>query len=242
MVLSQPCNEIIPLIDGYFDGELSATEKGVVQAHLSTCAECSERLSGISTLVDSLKSMPKLELTRDITEALPLPKAKVVALRPRVWAAVGVAAAVALLAVTVFNGSFMQAPTVAQKPGQPKPDSAPTPSPVAAAPQANPANSAVAVKPQTPKRQGTTFNGASQKIASHDVGGSAAGNSPKPAVTSANSPGSSTANHPPAVTANKNLGSDSRDSLEVAVVSDDGSLSDALGIATDEDGLYELKM
>lgn len=241
MVLPQAsCNEIIPLLDAYFDAELSESEKEVVQLHLSGCADCSTRLAGIASLVSSLRAMPKVEMSRDIT-AIPLADKKVVAFKPRTWALVGAAAAVALVAVAMFNGALMQPPTIAHKVDQVKPQ--PPSAGEKPAPAPAPENTTVAVKPQASKQPGTTSDGGN-KVASHQA-------TPNPPVGTHTKTGARDS-HAPAtnqnslvasnVAPNGNQPADSRDSLEVAVISDDGSFSDALGIATDEDGLYELKM
>lgn len=253
MVLSQqPCNEIIPLLDAFLDEELSASEKNVVQAHLSGCSECSARLATIATLVNSLRSLPRAEMSRDITELVPRSGGNLIAFKPRVWAAVGVAATVALVALAAINGRFTHAPVVADKTdhtNQNAPALATQDAPVVAPHQPITGtnsqlaqNSSVAVKPQKPvagtNANVTTGNGTPVKpqIAAtpHQRASDASNNDVHT--------GHKQQQAPAAVANSSNMVGVTQDSMEVAVLNDDGGLSDALGIATDEDGLYELKM
>ncbi len=244
----QSCKEIIPLLDAYFDQELSTTEKADVERHLSGCSECSTKLANIESLVGSLKSMPKVEMKRDITD-MPLPaRGKVVAFKPRVWAAVGVAAAaVALLAVATYNSGSMK-PVVADKPSKPQTESTFThENETQIAPQA------VANQNQSPKQAAQHTQVAVQTTHETTTHGTAHNGSVKPPTQMANNQDSqrqliqsNTVNQAvqqqvQVATQSPANGADRRDMVEVAVI-EEGGLGDALGIATDEDGLYELKM
>lgn len=242
----QSCQEIILLLDAYFDQELSTAEKADVERHLAGCSECSTRLASIGSLVGSLKAIPKVEMTRDITD-MPLPSRKVVALQPRVWAAVGVAAAVALLAVVTFNGGFLKPAVIADKPARPQN--------AVSREDETPALPAVAnqVQVQTPKQSASHAQVAVNTTHEATAHGTAHNGTVKPPTQVAKNQGSlpqpapnntyNQASQQPVqvATQSQSAGTEKRDMVEVAVI-EEGGLEDALGIATDEDGLYELKM
>jgi hypothetical protein len=73
------CSEIILLLDAYHDNEVTKAEKEIVETHLANCPSCTDNLKQIASLVQSLKSLPVLETSCDLTDKLDslLPKATV---------------------------------------------------------------------------------------------------------------------------------------------------------------------
>ncbi len=64
------CNRMEDLISPYLDGELSAAEGQVVEAHLRECPECRELLGFLSEVNASLQALPELEVSPSLQERL----------------------------------------------------------------------------------------------------------------------------------------------------------------------------
>src|SRR5277367_2236110 len=64
---SLTCEDISPLLDAYHDGELDKAERNSVASHLSSCPECQAKLIEIESVVSSLKNLPRLQMSRDLT-------------------------------------------------------------------------------------------------------------------------------------------------------------------------------
>jgi anti-sigma factor RsiW len=64
---SCPCEEVIPLLDAYHDGELSGAEESLVSSHLVSCSTCPSRLKEIENLIGSLQGLPKLVMANDLS-------------------------------------------------------------------------------------------------------------------------------------------------------------------------------
>ncbi|MBX9689734.1 MAG: zf-HC2 domain-containing protein [Candidatus Obscuribacterales bacterium] len=71
---SYSCAEMLELIDAYHDSELSALQKPLVEKHLSSCSHCAEKLIKVKELVSQIQALPRVEAERDIVESLPLGK------------------------------------------------------------------------------------------------------------------------------------------------------------------------
>ena len=54
----QECSTVIPPLDAYHDDELDGDEKASVELHLRACDACPQRLAQITKLVSALKLMP----------------------------------------------------------------------------------------------------------------------------------------------------------------------------------------
>lgn len=63
---SPECLEIAPLLDAFHDGELPESEKPAVSSHLLTCEKCQGRLREIESLVVSLRNLPRLEMPHSL--------------------------------------------------------------------------------------------------------------------------------------------------------------------------------
>lgn len=106
------CQELVPLLDGYFDNELTDAESAQVQAHLAECAHCLSQLAEIQVVSKGLAAMPRLSLGKDLAPEIMAqvkekPKAKVLLFkRKQIW----VAAAACL--VLAFGFQFLNKPQV----------------------------------------------------------------------------------------------------------------------------------
>lgn len=104
--MDRKCQEIEPWLDGLFDGELTADERQMTEAHVSQCADCRHKLAEIEAVSSQLAALPKLSLGRDLSaEILKKAQAKpatnntvIFFKRKEVWA---VAAACLLLGLTL---------------------------------------------------------------------------------------------------------------------------------------------
>ena len=68
------CEEVIHLIDGYLDGEVSLSERQIVASHLSSCRQCRSAFDARQSMSRAVKSsFTKLTAPRTITLD-PLPK------------------------------------------------------------------------------------------------------------------------------------------------------------------------
>ncbi len=66
--VSHNCEQIIPLLDSYHDGESSPDEKVTIESHLAECPVCRQRLSSIGSLVATLKMLPEMSTTVDFAD------------------------------------------------------------------------------------------------------------------------------------------------------------------------------
>ncbi len=113
-MIKNNCQEIETMLDAYHDGEASAAEREIISQHIANCGACQHKLQQIQLLVSSLKSLPKISAPRDFGADLegllakkPVPRKTVV--RPLVWGSIGIAAAVALVLVNLGTAD-MRAP------------------------------------------------------------------------------------------------------------------------------------
>jgi anti-sigma factor RsiW len=89
------------LLSAHLDGELTATERETVAAHLLACERCRQELSDLSAARSAVRSLPTLELPVLLATRVGSGQAAVaLRRRPSVW--IGSAAAVAL---AVFVGA-----------------------------------------------------------------------------------------------------------------------------------------
>ncbi len=116
------CKQIEESLDAFHDGELTATEQVLTEEHLQDCSACIKKLAEIQRLVHSLKAMPRLQvsdgLSSKLDQIVDRPN-NAVAFRPKIWMPVAAAAAVLAIAFGVRSGlpgTNDGAPTVAQSP------------------------------------------------------------------------------------------------------------------------------
>jgi anti-sigma factor RsiW len=82
------CAKLAPLIDAFYDGELSEAEKGKVAYHVHDCQVCQRRLNETEMLVGALQALPRLQMARDLQtdwEALAKKKFQTRGAFPRVF-------------------------------------------------------------------------------------------------------------------------------------------------------------
>jgi hypothetical protein len=243
MDTSNTCKDIKPFLDAYHDQELPAAEAARVKAHLEQCAACSTRLAETARLVQQLKTLPHLELPADFANKFdvsqPVRKTNVIALPVRIWAPVGVAAAVALVLAIRINTP------VANAPGQLHP-------PVASAPSNNNMPKSASRSAETSANQSQSQPATQPEIlvaqaldkhsSPHAAVVSTAPHQHAPHVLP---PEKGVQVSSPAEQTSAQAAAEAVTTYTVADLSDTattGSLPEALGIATDEDGLYEIKM
>lgn len=107
---SESCAEIELLLDAYHDAELSVAERQQIEEHLSVCSSCQSKLAEITKVVMALNGLPRLKPSRDLAAELPLEidlpahKSNVVSMDWLSWAATGLAAAAALVFCIVKVG------------------------------------------------------------------------------------------------------------------------------------------
>lgn len=65
------CAEIEPLLDAFADGELAGDEQKLVGDHLTGCADCQAKLEAVERLVGYLGTLPALKPSRDFAALLP---------------------------------------------------------------------------------------------------------------------------------------------------------------------------
>lgn len=71
MVSSEyPCDKIQELLDAYRDGEASTLEREIVERHLEHCHDCLGRLADIDCVVSLLKGLPRREIPTDLAQKI----------------------------------------------------------------------------------------------------------------------------------------------------------------------------
>lgn len=64
------CKQLEDALDAYHDLELDGEQAQSVEAHLAGCATCSARLADIERVVLQIKSLPEVNLTRDLSAVI----------------------------------------------------------------------------------------------------------------------------------------------------------------------------
>ncbi|MBI1269632.1 hypothetical protein GC174_04285 [bacterium] len=64
------CEQVRELLHDFHDAELSAWQRDSVQSHLDGCAACRSSLGEIQSLAALLRSLPRQEMTRDFADVL----------------------------------------------------------------------------------------------------------------------------------------------------------------------------
>lgn len=62
------CNQFDEALDAYHDLELSPAEAEDVERHLEVCSHCTARLADIESISSHLKALPAVELKRDLSD------------------------------------------------------------------------------------------------------------------------------------------------------------------------------
>lgn len=64
------CKQMEEALDAYFDLELSPEEAEAVELHLADCTACNAKLADIEMVVSQLKSLPAVEWSGDLSDAI----------------------------------------------------------------------------------------------------------------------------------------------------------------------------
>ncbi|HEY9870843.1 MAG TPA: zf-HC2 domain-containing protein [Candidatus Obscuribacterales bacterium] len=259
-VRESDCTKIEPLLDAFRDGELASAERQAVEQHLRACFTCQSKLADIERVVSTLKTLPRVGAPRDFSQNIDAilarrHPAKVMSIRPVVWGSLGAAAAAAV-AVFVFKlvPGISPAGVVAHRsvPGTraaspyEKPDSAQQREIAAQGPQPG-----VTTPPQQPEDSDSRSLLASgtqekqpDKLATAPPGeqqaatGGKAGAADRPAAQQRTVPVYSGA----VVAVDEDpLGGEGA-ALVAFAEGDQTTITEAIGLETDEDGLYAIKM
>jgi hypothetical protein len=225
------CSEMEPLLDSFHDKELDVGECASVENHLGECASCQSKLSDIERVAKSVAGLPRLEMDRDIdidsllAERTVKDKSNVRIM----WTAAAAAAAAVFLIVVLKVGYETGAPIVAsdhkntvEQPQAPaKVDS-------------QPAVIAQDVETVPDPNKGTADAGQLEKPSHPFVK-----RADRPVVIATKTEPGKQAEE---VWEEQELAYDRQ--VEIAFLSDeiDDGFANAVGLDTDEDGLYVLKM
>jgi anti-sigma factor RsiW len=242
------CKQIDESLSAFRDGELNASEQAVVEEHIKSCSYCVAKLANIEWVVGTLRNAAPVNAPAGLSSKLDSiidKQHKVVAFRSRVWKPAAAVAAVAaiMIGVRMVSPDGNSTPTVAVQPAVPK--SAPV---------------EVAATPKTARKEATSSDKPAVASTPHREQILAA--PPLP-------PGEDTAHDhlvvaegPPqnqsivslrqAVERDQLIAANARkaQAMESSPDSDaiaelptiSNSFADAVGIDTDEDGLYDIQM
>lgn len=99
------CNEMLPLICGYLDGENTESENGTLQEHLATCPRCREILAEMQMNDRLLSAVP--EAPADLTWRI-MQQVRKEPKKRRNWKRWGATlSAAAVLTVVLLSGTFL---------------------------------------------------------------------------------------------------------------------------------------
>jgi hypothetical protein len=256
------CEQITPQLDAFRDDELTADEKAIVEQHLTDCSDCKTKLAAINRVFETLRTMPRLAASVGLSAKLdgiidrPMAPQNVVPISRKLWMPVAAAAAVAAI---VFGAKFavpgtQPAAVIADSTAsQSKPaHQAPAAQP-GLAPQERIATEVETISLPTPAAHHTAAapgkdlrKHTSQHELNHVAPKPQIANNSQPLHTSGPDNGAKVATYvpeqnEPGKTTKENNRSQ-RTEVELAELPSGSSFGDAIGIATDEDGLYDIKM
>ncbi|HEY9788451.1 MAG TPA: zf-HC2 domain-containing protein [Candidatus Obscuribacterales bacterium] len=249
------CEKFVLLLDAYRDGELDGDEKQNVATHVEQCGACQDRLAEIDFVANSLRNLPRVAPRRDFAEGIEKLVApqksspKVVPLRKPTVIWTSLAAAAAAIALVVVAGRSLVAPPAAVV--SVKPNEAPgiKSDGRQESPQVGERLTVVAEKSAANKRgpvdaapQKSVPKGTKQK-ADRAPESVVAQNPARQTRTDEQGMPKTVAGQNPAVaqTGGNNMGPGSAEGVAVYVF-EGRPVSEELGITTDEDGLYALKL
>jgi anti-sigma factor RsiW len=242
------CKKIEPLLDAFVDSELEPPLVKEVESHLSSCSACQDKLASIQKVIASLKALPKIGPTRDLSQDLEKliaakKKKKVLPLK-RIFVLSACAALVLLMILAIFLQTN-NAPETALNKNQAKPNVIaviPSGKNIIAESQTAQSNLQTTEEDQSQKELNPRGN-LSPTIAQKSPNQLP----PKLKPTNIESPSD---NKPPE-TPNTNDSNSSKvnskfalqdEELEIATLNERDNTANQIGIATDEDGLYAIKL
>lgn len=227
------CASFIELIDAYHDNELAVSERSNVEKHLSTCDPCSQKLSDVAAVSSKLKSLPKLEPSRDIVGEMQFEskqKNNVVPFRKqKIAIASAAAAAVAIVFAINFKPANQSTVAVKPQPTQTLTAQQAVQTTAAAKQLTNESEQAFSTEPEIASNTGTaeqtTVRSATPEAEQKQL--TAQKQVPETQVAELTKP----------------KADDPKEQNEIALMPEiTATGADALGIATDEDGLYDIKI
>jgi anti-sigma factor RsiW len=258
---SDNCKDMRELLSAYHDAELNSDERVAVKAHLESCADCREELAIVESVVKSLKTLPAVTLSKDFSldiESLikrseaetakqqqpTAVESNVVSIsknKPVLWFAA--AAVVAMLMVATYFGTTGgggvpvvavnggSSPTVAKNVQPATLDTATQDKPLVADSEVQPSVTPAAVKPDlsiAAVDKPATMPNRTAKDETHMQ-------APVVATAKKNAPQPTHVMHVDDLADNQAL-------LAFSELNEDNDAYENIGISTDEDGLYAIKM
>lgn len=231
------CKQIDESLDAFHDGELSAPEVKVVEEHLKTCAHCAAKLAEINRLVHALRTMPRVSSPSGLTDKLDTlidRRSNVVAWRGRaMWASAAVAAvAVIVVGTRIWSPANNAEVNIAKLPNKAE---------VIAAKSTESKDVAEVVAAKSAESKDVA-----EQVASHRDG---ADNEATTRIASKRGAGPTTIASAAVVNNSAEIDShamirpstiNSEEIAELPTISN--SFTDAVGLTTDEDGLYDIQM
>lgn len=246
------CAKMKPMLDAYYDGELAQHERADVDGHLSGCEACRKEVADIDRVSVSLRNLPKLQAPRDFSmdiDKVIHEKSKVVAFRkPLIWSSGAIAAALLVAfgmrfagggvnhaPVNIARTSQVPAVEVAQLPSQ---ENSTKSGPVEQASNSIKSASATqhsAKTTQEEKQHAGKVIKPRIEVAENQSA-SAAKHEMQPALVAEKPQTTSPANQPTAQSASQT------GAHEYIAFESVPSTAEEIGMSTDEDGLYALKL
>ncbi len=234
------CKAIRLLIDAYHDGELENEERQRVDEHLHSCSGCRLDLHFLEAVTDSLKSLPRLGLDRDLADTLDFSQAIRQARGRRespVFLFAALTAAAAALVFMLVLASTLTSNNKHMAEGEPVDRS--RQERVARLPELREIQSKPSAGPATP-------NSLSKAVLSGAKNGDrlAPQVAAVPSLLQRAAPEKVKQAHPAEQDEGGKIRFDDEEPVEIAVLSDDfgDTFAESIGLQTDEDGLYVLKM
>lgn len=240
------CKQFEPLLDAFHDSELEPASAKEVESHLAICPSCQAKLAGIEDVVASLKALPKIaparNLSQDLAKIVAAKKnAKVVPLK-RIFVLTASAALVTLMILAIYIMQVNHQPQITQNNNQD----------AGRMMQRNTNELGKANKGLTDQDTGSKLDNNSSTnnniIAENATEGklsvrmSTDKKSPnKNTPTPEKVPEKTIAQELNNQTLNETFPTPNED-LEIAALNDRNNTANQIGIATDEDGLYAIKL
>lgn len=263
---TESCNLMKELLDGYLDEELPERERLIVQSHLLECLPCAKQLSDLNRVVQTLKMIPKASFNLadnpkfDAIMGQPNASRHVnFALEPRVLIPLSVAAALIIVLGTIkvlMPESMVSQLAIKNKPTTEILAGAPTQEFIESIPNLSANSESVYKRKNTPVSDFTKTPEVSDvdksdtnqgHDAQTDAGKSSSGQNAKQAFAS--KPQKQIKQSFAMQSEERYLpqiamvgGEDNNDTIAADLPLAGSRLNDAIGLSTDEDGLYEIKM
>ncbi|MBX9694385.1 MAG: zf-HC2 domain-containing protein [Cyanobacteria bacterium] len=256
------CSAVEPLLSAHLDHELSADEKPMVEKHLGSCHNCQSELNDLEIVFKSLSAVPRMNLDRDLAdeivakivseqkeEKVPAAStsAKILQFKPRtIWAIGAIACAFGLLFIAPLTTSTSNTPvTVATKQPsntvQPNQNKGTDASEKVAEVRQNPVEKTPESVDSQKKDSSATGN---QHVMTpqHEIASGGTDRTSKPAIATLPKPDAKANARTNNAFSPSDLVKAQESVVAYAEPFDDSNMFEDLGISTDEDGLYAIKL